>query len=54
MIGEMLGSLVEIFEGRSGSYSTKTKLRIYQSHVLSTLLYGLECWRMTERPFKLD
>ena len=30
-------------------YSTKTKLRIYQSCVLSTLLYSLECWRMTER-----
>ena len=48
VIGEMLGSLVEIFEGRSGSYSTKTKLRINQSWVLSTFLYGLECWRMTE------
>lgn len=34
---------------RSASYSTKTKLRIYQSCVLSTLLYGCECWRMTER-----
>ena len=33
---------------RSASYSTKTKLRIYQSCVLSTLLYGSECWRMTE------
>ncbi|KAL9978803.1 hypothetical protein ACROYT_G016367 [Oculina patagonica] len=33
---------------RSASYSTKTKLRIYQSCVLSTLLYGCECWRMTE------
>ena len=34
---------------RSASYSTKTKLRIYQSCVLSTLLYGLECWRMTKQ-----
>ena len=34
---------------RSASYSTKTKLRIYQSCVLSTLLYGSECWRMTEQ-----
>ena len=33
----------------SASYSTKTKLRIYQSCVLSTLLYGLECWWMTEQ-----
>ena len=32
----------------SASYSTKTKPRIYQSCVLSTLLYGSECWRMTE------
>ena len=34
---------------RSASYSTKTKLRIYQSCVFSTLLYGSECWRMTEQ-----
>ena len=34
---------------RSASYSTKTTLRIYQSCVLSTLLYGSECWRMTEQ-----
>ena len=34
---------------RSASYSTKTKLRIYQSCVLSTLLYGSECWRMLEQ-----
>ena len=33
---------------RSANYSTKTKLRIYQSCLLSTLLYGSECWRMTE------
>ena len=34
---------------RSASYSTKTKLRIYQSCELSTLLYGSECWGMTEQ-----
>lgn len=34
---------------RSASYGTKTKLGIYQSCVLSTLLYGSECWRMTEQ-----
>ena len=34
---------------RSARYSTKTKLRIYQSCVLSTLLYGSECWRITEQ-----
>ena len=33
---------------KSSQYSTKTKLRLYQSCVLSTLLYGSECWRMTE------
>jgi hypothetical protein len=33
---------------RSSQYSTKTKLKIYQSCVLSTLLYGSECWRMTD------
>ena len=32
----------------SSQYSTKTKLSIYQSCVMSTLLYGSECWRMTE------
>ena len=26
----------------------KTKPKIYQSYVMSTLLYGSECWRMTE------
>ena len=33
---------------RSSQYSTKTKPKIYQSYVMSTLLYGSECWRMTE------
>ena len=33
---------------RSAQYSTKTKLKLYQSCVVSTLLYGSECWRMTE------
>ncbi|KAL0175752.1 hypothetical protein M9458_028082, partial [Cirrhinus mrigala] len=33
---------------RSSQYSVYTKLRIYQSCVLSALLYGSECWRMTE------
>ena len=32
----------------SSQYSTKTKLSIYQSCVMSTLLYGSECWRLTE------
>ena len=33
---------------KSRQYNSKTKLRIYQSCVLSTLLYGSECWRMTD------
>ena len=33
---------------KSSQYNTKTKLRLYQSSVLSTLLYGSECWLMTE------
>ena len=32
----------------SSQYSKQTKLKLYQSCVLSTLLYGSECWRMTE------
>ena len=33
---------------KSSQYSIKLKLRLYQSCVISTLLYGSECWRMTE------
>ena len=33
---------------RSGQYSTNTKLKLYRSCVISTLLYGSKCWRMTE------
>lgn len=33
---------------KSSQYIAKTKLRLYQSCVLSTLMYGSECWRMTE------
>ena len=33
---------------RSGKYSKKTKIRLYKSNVLSVLLYGSECWRMTQ------
>ena len=32
----------------SRQYNVKTKLKLYQSCVISTLLYGSECWRMTE------
>ncbi|KAK6491765.1 hypothetical protein HHUSO_G3931, partial [Huso huso] len=33
---------------KSSKYNTKTKLKIYQSCILSTLFYGAECWRVTE------
>ena len=33
---------------RSSQYSTKTKLKLYKSCILLTLLYRSECWRMTE------
>ena len=29
---------------RSSQYSIKTKLKLYHSCILSTLLYGSECW----------
>ena len=32
---------------QSSQYSTETKLRLYSSCILSTLLYGSECQRMT-------
>ena len=34
---------------RSSVYSQKTKLTIYQSNVLPVLLYGSECWRVTQK-----
>ena len=34
---------------RSSTYSTRTKLKLYHSCVLTTLLYGSECWRLTEK-----
>ena len=33
---------------RSTVYSRRTKLKLYQSCVLSTLFYGSECWCITE------
>uniref|UniRef100_K7EYP8 Reverse transcriptase domain-containing protein n=1 Tax=Pelodiscus sinensis TaxID=13735 RepID=K7EYP8_PELSI len=33
---------------RATQYSVHIKLKLYQSCVISTLLYGSECWRMTE------
>ena len=34
---------------RSSQCPIKTKLKLYHSCVVPTLLYGSECWRMTER-----
>lgn len=34
---------------RSTQYRRETKLRIYQSCVVPVLLYGAECWRMTQK-----
>ena len=34
---------------RSPNISGKTKIKIYNSNVLSVLLYGAECWRVTQR-----
>jgi hypothetical protein len=34
---------------RSSQYRRETKLRIYQSCVIPVVLYGSECWRMTEK-----
>lgn len=34
---------------RSKPYGRETKLNIYNTCVLSVLLYGSECWRMTQR-----
>ena len=34
---------------RSPNISEKTKIKIYNSSVLSVLLYGAECWRVTQR-----
>ena len=32
----------------SQQYSRTTKLRIFKSNVITTLLYGAECWRFTD------
>src|SRR5579871_6002493 len=34
---------------KSGIYSRRTKLKLYNSNVLPVLLYGSECWRMTKK-----
>ena len=34
---------------RSSSIGEKTKIRLYQSNILSVLLYGAECWRLTQK-----
>ena len=34
---------------RSSTYSIHTKLKLYHSCILTTLLYSSECWRLTEK-----
>ena len=34
---------------RSSNIGEKTKIRLYQSNILSVLLYGAECWRLTQK-----
>jgi hypothetical protein len=34
---------------KTTAFSKKTKLKLYNSCVLSVLLYGSECWRMTDK-----
>ena len=52
-IRSRLGKARSVFKNmntvwRSSQYNTGTKLKLYQSCILSTLLYGAECWRITE------
>jgi len=37
---------------RSRKYSRRKKIKIYQACVISVLLYGSECWRMTVHDLK--
>ena len=40
---------------RSQQQSTKIRRKLYPSYALSTLIYGSECWRMTEGdPYRLS
>ena len=38
--------LVKIW--KNGQVTYKTKIKIFKSNVISVLLYGYECWRMTK------
>ena len=38
---------------RNNQYSRKTKIRIFKSNVLSILLYGAECWRITRADVRM-
>ena len=51
-INNRLGKARSVFRDmsnvwRSSQYYTSTKLKLYKSCVVSVLLYGSECWRMT-------
>ena len=50
---QAFGALFKIW--KSKKLSMKTKVRIFKSNVLSVLLYGSECWKMTNKTIqKLD
>ena len=49
-IGKARGAFLKLCNiWKSSNISRRTKIKIYNSCVLSVLVYGAECWRMTER-----
>ena len=49
-LGKARGAFISLKNiWKTNDISRRTKMRIYNSCVLSVLLYGAECWRMTER-----
>ena len=49
-LGKARGAFIKLGNiWKSGSISKNTKMRLYNSCVLPVLLYGAECWRMTEK-----
>ena len=52
-IRNRLGKARNVFKSminvwRSAQYGTNTKLKLYQSYVVSTILKKSECWKMTQ------
>ena len=49
-LGKARGAFIRLKNiWKSTNISRKTKMRLYKSCVLPVLLYGAECWRMTEK-----